>query len=90
MTVFGLRLLPTALALAAIVLTAFAGAGARPALAGDDSGGLLMRDTVQLSDEPGNWFRSEATGTPVTVIGSAAASTSTAATTRTRATRPRS
>jgi hypothetical protein len=25
-------------------------------------------DEMHLSDEPGNWFRSEATGTPVTVI----------------------
>ena len=26
------------------------------------------RDAFQLTDEPGNWFRSEATGTPVTVL----------------------
>jgi hypothetical protein len=25
-------------------------------------------DTMSLTDEPGNWFRSQITGTPVTVI----------------------
>ena len=25
-------------------------------------------DTLHLTDEPGNWFRSEATGTPVTIV----------------------
>jgi plastocyanin len=67
------RRLPQLLACAAfvfLVLTGFAGGAARPALAADsDSASVVMRDTVQLSDEPGNWFRSEATGTPVTVIG---------------------
>ena len=28
----------------------------------------LERDTMQLTDEPGNWFRSEATGSPVTTL----------------------
>jgi YVTN family beta-propeller protein len=26
------------------------------------------RDTMQLTDEPGNWFRSEASGTPVSIV----------------------
>ena len=26
-------------------------------------------DTIYLTDQPGNWFRSEATGTPVSIIG---------------------
>ena len=26
-------------------------------------------DTMHLTDEPGNWFRSDATGTPLAVIG---------------------
>ena len=28
----------------------------------------LERDTMQLTDDPGNWFRSEATGSPVTTL----------------------
>ena len=28
-------------------------------------------DTMYLTDEPGNWFRSEATGTPLSIIGEA-------------------
>ena len=32
----------------------------------DASGGAI--DTMSLSDEPGNWFKSEVTGTPFTVI----------------------
>lgn len=70
MTACRIRRLPVWLALVGILLTALIGGKARAAHADDgDSAGLLMRDTVQLSDEPGNWFRSEATGTPVTVIG---------------------
>jgi YVTN family beta-propeller protein len=32
------------------------------------SSGPADRDTFQLTDEPGNWFKSEATGTPVTTV----------------------
>src|SRR5688500_17176222 len=28
----------------------------------------LARDTMQLTDAPGNWFRSEASGTPVSTV----------------------
>ncbi len=38
------------------------GAAARPSAA-------QTADTMHLTDEPGNWFRSEATGTPLAVIG---------------------
>ncbi len=38
-------------------------AGALPPQADDAA------DTMHLTDEPGNWFRSEATGTPLSVIG---------------------
>ncbi len=34
---------------------------------GQASGGAV--DTMRLSDEPGNWFRSDATGTSVSIIG---------------------
>ena len=30
--------------------------------------GDTARDTMQLTDEPGNWFRSDRTGSPVTIL----------------------
>ncbi len=36
--------------------------------AAPDPGSGSAADTMHLSDEPGNWFRSEATGTPVSVV----------------------
>jgi YVTN family beta-propeller protein len=51
--------------LAIVILVPLAGpAGA--SMQGDDRD--TFRDTFQLTDEPGNWFRSEATGTPVTSV----------------------
>ena len=35
---------------------------------GGGSEGGAARDTFQLTDEPGNWFRSETTATPVTIL----------------------
>jgi plastocyanin len=35
---------------------------------GGGSEGGAARDTFQLTDEPGNWFRSETTRTPVTIL----------------------
>jgi plastocyanin len=33
------------------------------------TGGGLVRDTMQLTDAPGSWFRSETSGTPVSTVG---------------------
>jgi plastocyanin len=49
-----------ALSLALPALAAFLGPAAREAAG--------AADTIFLTDEPGNWFRSEATGTPLSVI----------------------
>src|SRR5215210_5480506 len=49
---------------AAIVVAAVLLAAAPNAAADDGS----TRDTMQLTDAPGNWFRSEASGTPVSTV----------------------
>jgi hypothetical protein len=47
------------------------------------------RDTMQLTDEPGNWFRSEASGTPVSTVRTGGRVDSWPASSRTRVTRRR-
>lgn len=49
---------------AATAHAARSGALRATSVASSDSG----RDTMQLTDEPGNWFRSEASGTPLSVV----------------------
>jgi len=53
--------------LAAITIGLFAIASAAP-VTGATLPPTLERDTMQLTDTPGNWFRSEATGSPVTTL----------------------
>lgn len=52
------------LSLSLVISAIVGGKGVYPAYAH----GITSRDTVQLTDEPGNWFTSERTGTPVTII----------------------
>ncbi len=49
-----------------LAVAATLAAAAIPAAAQSGSGGRA--DTFHLTDEPGNWFRSDATGTPFTVV----------------------
>jgi hypothetical protein len=56
------------LACAAVAVVVLAGLPA-PAAAHPGSGGGGSDDTMELTDEPGNWFRSDATGSPVSVVG---------------------
>ena len=55
----------TVLAVAVSGLLAISSA---PVPAGAALSSPLERDTMQLTDDPGNWFRSEATGSPVTTL----------------------
>ena len=43
-------------------------AGAPSTAPGGSLPGTVQRDTFQLTDCPGNWFRSDANGTPVTMV----------------------
>ena len=53
--------------LAAVTVGLFAIVSAAP-VTGATLPPTLQRDTMQLTDTPGNWFRSEATGSPVTTV----------------------
>ena len=51
-----------------VALARTMGAAAVGAFCCAAAGQPVLNDTMFLTDEPGNWFRSETTGTPVTVV----------------------